>query len=357
MVRVNVAFLILVVLFSLLACSQSPGPSTTAPTETFTPVISETETALASEVASPTPWVTGTETALAAASASPTPWVAGTGTALAVSAAMTQSQISLPTLPPSTTSSESTSKPTDFSPILYGGKFYQTSFFLLLGGVTRETWLAPDVSVARLSGEVTYSLHTLMQASKYFVWGKAPEFSPICKMYSVGTDAALDEAGFVGVVDSWEITKRTVTELSTDGQVYHQAVTDWLRTEGVPAPQVDSIHVYRVDIEGDGIDEVFIHATHLDESQHTTKAGDYSVILMRQVVGNEAVTKLVVGDIYRSQDLEITYPRTYTLANFIDLNQDGVLEVVVDIQKWEGFGARIFQIDGQDVIQTLSAEC
>ena len=75
--------------------------------------------------------------------------------------------------------------------------------------------------------------------------------------------------------------------------------------------------------------------------------------------GNEAVTRLIVGDLYRSQELEITftYPRTYSLANFIDLNQDGRLEVVVEIQKWEGFGARVFQIDGEDVLPALSAEC
>src|SRR5688572_31324410 len=48
--------------------------------------------------------------------------------------------------------------PTDFSPVVYGGKFYQTPFFLLLGGVSKEKWLAPEESVARFSGEATYSL-------------------------------------------------------------------------------------------------------------------------------------------------------------------------------------------------------
>jgi hypothetical protein len=134
-------------------------------------------------------------------------------------------------------------------------------------------------------------------------------------------------------------------------------VADWLESEGVSSPQIDAMQVYRVDIEDDGTEEVFISATHLDDSGHTTKAGDYSIILMRQVVGNEAVTRLVVGDVYRSEELEITFPLTYSLANLIDLNQDGRLEIVVDIQKWEGFGARVFQIDGQDVIQTLGAEC
>ena len=343
MIRVKTSLTVFCLLSTLIACS---GQSTVT-------ISIETPTAVAPVVASatPTPWVEGTEAALG----SPTPWVAGTQTALAALTTEAQNQQTLPALPPPT--QVVIEKPTDFSPVLYGGKLYDSTFFLLLGGVNRETWLAPDTSVARFSGEVTYSLHSLTQKAKYFVWGKTPEFSPPCKGYFVGTDASLDEAGFVGVVDGWEIMKRPVAELSDDEGFYRQTVIDWLKNEGVSTPQVDSVYVYRVDIEGDGVDEVFISAAHLDESQHTTKAGDYSIVLMRQVLGNEAVTKPVVGDIYRSRELEITYPRTYSLTNFIDLNQDGRLEAVVEIRKWEGFGARVFQIDGEDVIQTLSAEC
>lgn len=343
MIRVKTSFLVLVLLFSLIACSQRLVAS----------ISIETPTPAAAVDASPSPWVAGTEAALAG----PTPWIAGTETAQAALTAETLNQDVLPTFPPPTLAPILVENPTDFSPVLYGGKVYQATFFLLLGGVSRETWLSPDISVSRFAGEVTYSLHSFTQESTYFLWGKSPQFSPTCKAYSVSTGAALDESGFVGVVDGWDITKRPATELSADGQFYSQVVSDWLTGEGVSVPEVDSIHVYRVDLEGDGTDEVFISATHLDDSQHTTKAGDYSIVLMRQVVGNEAVTKLIVGDVYRSQDLEITYPRTYSLANFIDLNQDGRLEVVVEIRKWEGFGARVFQIDGEDVLPALSAEC
>jgi hypothetical protein len=311
-------------LFTLVACSQTLSVSIEIPT----PITSATPpvTATGEILASPTPWVGGTETALAA----PT-------------VAEIQSQVVI-------------EKPTDFSPVLYGGTLNETSFFLLLGGASQDIWLAPYMSVSRFSGEVTYSLHTLTQESKYFVWGKAPKISPTCQAYSVATDAALDETGFVGVVDGWAITKRPVTEIAPNEQ-YQEVVMDWLSAEGVSAPEVDRLQVHRVDIEGDGVDEVFVSATHLDASQHTTKAGDYSIVLMRQVIGNEALTKLVLGDIYRSQEPELTYPRAYSLANFIDLNQDGRLEVVVDVRKWEGFGARVLQIDGEDVIQTLGTEC
>ena len=333
MIKVITSCVSFTLLLTLIACAQTPATITL---ETLTPIS-----------ASPTPWAEGT----AAALASPTPWFAGTETALAVPTGGPLDPNVIPSATPFPGE-----KPADFSPVLYGGKVYQSTFFLLLGGVSQETWLAPDISVSRFSGETTYSLHSFAQEAKYFLWGKSPEFSPTCQSYLVNTDAALEEPGFVGVIDGWQITKRPVNELSTDG-IYQQALTDWLTTEEVSDPQVDSIHVYRVDLEGDGTDEVFISATHLDGSQHTTKAGDYSVILMRQVVGNEAVTRLVAGDLYQSQNPEITFPRTYSLTNFIDLNQDGILEVVVEIQKWEGYGALVFQIDDGDVIQALGAEC
>ena len=331
------------VIFSLIACSQTPVVNFEAMTHPPTPVLTFT------------PWVAGTETALAN-NLYPTPLDATLAPlpTFDFSTPTSSSPRVAPTYTPAQTTLE---KPTDFSPVLYGGKQYDTTFFLLLGGVSRDAWLAPDESVARFNGEVTYSLNNMEYEAKYFLWGKVPQFSPTCKIYTIGTDAVLDEAGFVGVVDGWAVTKRFATELSADGQFYQQAVLDWLKTQGVDAPEIGSLHVFRVDIEGDGTDEIFISATHLDGSQHTTKAGDYSVILMRKVIGNETVTIPLVADVYSSKELEITFPREYSLENFIDLNQDGVLEVVVSFLKWEGFGASVFQVNGQDVIQTLSAGC
>lgn len=247
--------------------------------------------------------------------------------------------------------------PRDFSPVLYRGNGYGMSLFLLLGGVSTNEWFPPNASVARYGGEATYSLHTLTQISKYLMWGKVPEFSPTCGNYFISTDPGFDEPGFVGVVDGWNVTKRDVVELSTDAHLYQQVVVDWLTAMGVVALPPSSLQAFRVDLEGDGVDEVFISATHLDDSQRTPNAGDYSLVLMRKVVGNDAVTKLVVGDHYNMPQPEMSNPRTFTLANFIDLNQDGVLEVVVEINRKQGFGAIVLQVDGQDVFKRLGAEC
>jgi hypothetical protein len=71
MSRVKKSFLIFVLSFSLVACTQTPIVSIATPT--YTPYVGGTQTALAAELASPTPWIGGTETALAVEHASPTP--------------------------------------------------------------------------------------------------------------------------------------------------------------------------------------------------------------------------------------------------------------------------------------------
>jgi hypothetical protein len=55
----------------------------------------------------------------------------------------------------------------------------------------------------------------------------------------------------------------------------------------------------------------------------------------------------------------LSYPflHTYTLAEAVDLNHDGTLEVVVDVSHWEGGGAIVYRVDGQNVREVMKAIC
>jgi hypothetical protein len=267
----------------------------------------------------------------------------------------------LPIFPPSPTSapilnpaatidSEKALMSPDFSPILYGRKYDASTFFTLLGGVQAGKWLTPEEASAQFSGDWDYDVHTLASGS-FQVHAFAPEFSPVNQGYFLGTNANLDEIGMVGVLHGWPVQKRDVRALSPDSENYRRIVLDWLKNRGIAAPQLKRLSIFRVDLEGDGTDEIFISATNLDESQHGANSGDYSIILLRKVVENDAMTLSLMGDVYLAPTAPGDFPRTYSLANFIDLNQDGILEVVVDFQRWEGDGALVYQIDGQEIIQ------
>jgi hypothetical protein len=106
------------------------------------------------------------------------------------------------------------------------------------------------------------------------------------------------------------------------------------------------------------VDEVFLTATHFeDESGHMAEEGDYSIILMRKIVGAEVATVPVVSDLYTAQTAELNFPYTYSIASLLDLNQDGIMELIVEVTRWEGNGVQIYEIDGPNVTQALSAIC
>jgi hypothetical protein len=330
---VKKSFMIFVLLFSLVACSKINIPPTAPPLITFTPYADGTQTAQAGPSVTPTSLFSTFPTA-----------VLPTGTAAPIESTV------LPT-----TSGET---PGNFSPVLYAGNFGQGTSYLLLGAVSRDAWLSPEESVSRFVGEATYRFHTMNALNKYFLRGRAPEFSPTCKAYWVGMDTDPGEEGLVATLDGWNVTKYAVLELSSaQDTFYRQAVLDWLRSQGMPNPPAGDVRIFRVDLEDDGVDEVLVSATHLDESQHTTQAGDYSIVLMRKLIGNDVVTTLVTGDMYDSQYPQITNPAAYSLANFIDLDQDGVMEVVVDATRWEGGGAFVYQVNGQTIQQVLGTIC
>lgn len=248
--------------------------------------------------------------------------------------------------------------PANFSPVLLGKNNGVNTFFSLLGGVQAGKWLSADEAVAQITGASLYDVYAFTNGM-HLVYGYAPAKStPFSPGYYLSTDADLNEAGMLGVAHGWQVTQRAVDELLFQNELYQQVVTDWLSQAGVADPQTGTMHIYRVDLEGDGTDEIFISDT-LVESQHTAGPGDHSIILMRKVVGKEAVTIPILVDLYmyaKTGGLQ-PFPCSYSITNFIDLNQDGVLDVMVEFGRWEGSGASLYEIDGETVEQVLGHTC
>lgn len=350
MIRVKTSLLIFVLLFSLIACSPSPAlPIASAPTATFTPYVGGTETALATQQASPTPWIAGTETALA--NLTPTPWVAGTETAVAV-ANVSPTPSALPTLPPPTAITPTPD--VSFSPVFLA--FKDSHSIILLGGINETRgWLPAEDAFAYVSPAVNYDFFGPNLTAH--VAGRPLEFSPTCRNYFLGSSDIMPDA-MVGVASNWIVEKRATQDLSTDDPAYVQALGEWFQSRGSSPDEIRITRVLQADMEGDGVNEVLLSASSFkDPSGHMTETGDYSVVLMRKVVGNDVVTVPLISEYYVASGPELSYPNTYTLMEAIDLNQDGTLEVVVEVHRWEGGGGIVYRVDGQNVREVMRAVC
>jgi len=76
---------------------------------------------------------------------------------------------------------------------------------------------------------------------------------------------------------------------------------------------------------------------------------------MRKVVGDSVETIPIVADYYR--EVATQFPLTYAYTFPADLNGDGVLEVLVGVERWEGSGVIAFEIDGTTASPVFEALC
>ena len=243
-----------------------------------------------------------------------------------------------------------------FSPLLYRGPGGDASS-LLLGGVQDEDWVSAAVTAAIFRGGEAYDFYSQAGLAGTGTGG-SPSLELVCSSYFVSTDLASADNGLLGVFSGWPVLRRPQQDLPLDDMMSLRAVADWLADHGMSSPMVRITRVLHVDVDGDGFDEALISAAlFADPTGHMTQAGDYSVVLMRKAVGEEVMTIPLVGEYYDSAEPVLTFPFTYSLEHALDLNGDGILEVVVGVRGWEESGAQVYEIDDLDVTQVLAAQC
>lgn len=241
-----------------------------------------------------------------------------------------------------------------FSPIFYA--FKEGYSHILLGGITETGgWLSPQDVASQFSLDMNYdffSPNTFAQIA-----GSTLKLSPTCQNYFIGSSDLIPDS-MVGVASHWIMEKRKTSTLATDDPAYIQALSEWFPSQGIPATEIHINRILQADLEGDGINEIFLSASYFkDASGHTAEAGDYSVVLMRKVEGNNVLTIPIIMEYYASGSPETPFPQTYTLVEALDLNQDGTLEVVVEVRRWEGGGAIVYEVNGQRVQEVIRAIC
>ena len=297
---------------------------------------------------------------------SPTPLPTEAGVPVVLSPTLTPKSIitSTATLFPATSTPTQTHtpipaepQPISFKPSAIIAKIEGgTKSFLLLGGNQNGNW----VSAADVAGVIAIdSEFKIYTAYEFQDWIPVQELrhEPFCNQYYISLDPTSTDQSAVGVAGDWPVLPRTPQEIPLDTEIYLQAVAAW-QVEQAPSQPIAAINkIWKVDIEGNGTDEVFISATRFAEpTGHNVEPRDYSVVLMRTVIGPEVVTVKLVGDYY-SEAVENRFPLTYKLEFIGDLNADGQMEVVVGVSRWEGMGVMVFEVDGDEVQLVLSVMC
>ena len=113
-------------------------------------------------------------------------------------------------------------------------------------------------------------------------------------------------------------------------------------TKEIDQPKVKIDNILRVDLDGDGEEEVLISATNYfgktTACQCDRPPASYSMVLLRRVVAGKVETQLIVGEFYpkaypkaAQEEGRFDAPNAYKVIATLDLDGDGKMEVVIEL--------------------------
>ena len=244
----------------------------------------------------------------------------------------------------------------------------ETGYFF--GGSENGKWIKADQAAKSTGKKTTYQVYSLTKQAGQITAGKPKSVDEPCPDTLTVSLSSKPKDGVIGLAATWNALPRKPLIADASQSVYVEAVRDFLKSRGIADPKVQITRILRIDLDGDGEEEVLISATNYfteDKSDHsgapfpeapidTPRPGSYSIVILRRVVDGNVQTKLVAGEVYAKPD-ESVVPNVYNLAAVLDLNGDGKLEVIVHSFYYEGGQTNIYRCQPDKIEAVLPVEC
>lgn len=254
---------------------------------------------------------------------------------------------------------------------------------LLLGGVFRGKWVShksKEFSPLRIQGGETYAVYGakgLEGTGHGEILRNKDQEDELTLGVTIGGAELTRGMARLAISEGWNVSPRQAAALDTKNPAYNEIVRDYLARNGLPNATSNIVQIFRVDLDGDGADEVLICAQNI-VGKNTEAAtwemdkplsigagfpegsekGQYSLILLRKVIDGQAreipVAQFIALKDGRPIDPEWVPPSLHKVYQFADLNGDGVMEVIIGEDYYEGCSYSVFEIQDDKAVKALT---
>ena len=208
----------------------------------------------------------------------------------------------------------------------------------LMGGVQNGRWIAATKVAPKMESETEFVLVGWTGVEEGGVTlGKKGEKEDVCEDYTRLEFELKQEQGVaIGSGAKWNPVPRVPKPIDASSPIYKSVVTKFLARKGITRPVVKITEAFRVDLEGDGTEEVVLAATHYkNKLTENTAVGDYSFVIVRKAVGKVVTDHMLEGEFYLKR-IDFAAPNEHHISAIADLNGDGKMEVVLNGFYYEG---------------------
>lgn len=216
----------------------------------------------------------------------------------------------------------------------------------LMGGVQNGRWIAPTKVAPGMRAETEFVLVGWNGVEEGGVtMGKKGEQEDVCQDFTrFEFELEQDHGVAIGSAAKWNPMPRALKPIDKSNAFYRAVVRNFLRKKGIARPVVRIREAFRVDLEGDGTDEVILSATYYKGGLSSRAApGDYSFVMLRKATGKRVTEHLLEGDFVLKR-VDFGAPTENHVSAITDLNGDGIMEIVLYGFYYEGDFASAFEM-------------
>jgi hypothetical protein len=231
----------------------------------------------------------------------------------------------------------------------------------LIGGVENGKWIPVSrvgKTIKRESEFVLVGWKGVEEGGVSFGTKSEPDV-PCMEFYPVEMELEMDSGVAIGSGAKWNPMPRKLSPIDLNNAAYKKEIAAVLKSRGIAKTTVKITRAFRVDLEGDGTDEVILAATYYRNGlSSSAKVGDYSVVLLRKIISGK-VQNIVLSGEFVTKNIAFGAPAQYELSSIADLNGDGKMEIVIYGKYYEGHWVEVHELIGNKPIKvkTLTAGC
>jgi len=237
----------------------------------------------------------------------------------------------------------------------------------LLGGAQNGKWITAEKTDAQLKNKTEFKILSFNGFKKGSIFGTKEDDRGVCtenpRLTFEEPEANVSDAPpfAIGANAKWNPVPRLPQAIGLTDKTYTKIVADFLKTKGLAKTKIKITQAFRIDLEGDGQNEIIIAGNYYKKGGgETQNAGDYSFILLRRTVKGKPQNVLIEGDFFTSKLLDsgdFNPPNKREITAIADLNGDSKMEIVLADFGYEAHSYTILEMKNGKPVKVLESEC